>query len=228
MVRATLATLEQATATGAFQYYVLLSGADYPLRPAREIRDHLFSRPYRQHINRINALESPEAYLKLLRHYQFRDAWLPFTRPDKVVRKLATMLAYPFPHRMPDIIPCVGSQWWALTDDCVRFILKFADQHPELERFYRHTWAPDEHFFQTIVHNSHFVEEASPLIPYQGRGMWRMANLHLIHPSLSKTYTLEDFEEVVNSDRFFVRKVSTSQSSALLDKIDAAIDKSPI
>jgi hypothetical protein len=91
---------------------------------------------------------------------------------------------------------------------------------PELSQLYRYAMAPDEHFFHTLVQNSPFAAEAPPLMPYTGKGMWKKANLHIVHPSLKKIYTLADIDEVRNSDKLFVRKVNTAQSTPLIDVLE--------
>jgi hypothetical protein len=221
MVKATLASMREAAASECnFGYYALLSGLDYPLKHASEIRSYFYSQPFRQHINRLDVEKSPEHYLKNLVRYNFRDGWLPWVLPDKVIRKVASLALRPIRRVPPAGRQCTGSQWWALTDDCVRYILQFVDEHPEYERHYRYVWAPDEFFFQSIVENSPFRDEAPPLIPYQGRGMWRTANFHVVHPSLSKIYTHGDYEHLLQSDRCFVRKVTSAQSAELLNRLD--------
>jgi hypothetical protein len=100
-------------------------------------------------------------------------------------------------------------------------MLSFGEQHPEYEQFFRYTHCPEEHYFHTIVQNSHYASEAAAITPYTGRGMWKTANLHIIHPSLKKIYTLADLDEIRKSSRCFVRKVTTAFSTELLDQIDS-------
>ena len=226
MVRATLSAMQQAINHSQFGYFVLLSGQDYPIKHAAEIRSYFYNQQFRQHINRINILDSTEHYLKSATHYYFRDGWLPWAKLDKVVRKLATIAAHPIRRKLLPGMPCTGSSWWALTSECVRYILDFVELHPEYERFYRYVYAPDEDFFHTIIQNSRFFEEAPPVLPYTGRGMWKTANFHIVHPSLKKIYTENDYEEVVQSDRCFVRKVTSAESSVLMDKIDTGLGRS--
>lgn len=45
----------------------------------------------------------------------------------------------------------IGSQWWCLRRDTVRAVLALVDSRPDLPRFFRTTWIPDETFFQTLV-----------------------------------------------------------------------------
>jgi hypothetical protein len=90
-----------------------------------------------------------------------------------------------------------------------------------MQAAYRHAFASDEQFFHTIVGNSRFAASATGLQAYSGRGTYKLANLHLIDPSLSKWYTLDDWEAVSRSDKFFLRKVRTGESTKLLDALDA-------
>lgn len=222
MVLATLALTRAAVeAEPTYHHLVLLSGQDYPLKHPTVIKEYLLTSPFPQHINRINALESQDYYIHQVTRFHFRDAWLPCTLIDKVIRRIATVAARPIRRSLPHgLIPCEGSQWWALTEDCARCLLTMVRKRPELSRLYRYAMAPDEHFFHTLVQNSPFVDEAPPLMPYTGKGMWKKANFHVIHPSLKKIYTLADIDELLSADKLFVRKVSTAQSTALIDVLE--------
>jgi hypothetical protein len=222
MVLATLALMRAAVnAEPTYHHLVLLSGQDYPLKHPKVIKEYLLNSPFPQHINRINALESQDYYIHQVTRFHFRDAWLPFTLVDKVIRKIATVAAMPIRRSLPNgLIPCEGSQWWALTEECARCLLTMVRERPELSQLYRYAMAPDEHFFHTLVQNSPFVDEAAPLMPYTGKGMWKKANFHIIHPSLKKIYTLADMDELIDSDKLFVRKVNTAQSTPLLEVLE--------
>ncbi len=45
----------------------------------------------------------------------------------------------------------IGSQWWCLRRSTIEAVLAFCDARPDVMRFFRTTWIPDETFFQTIV-----------------------------------------------------------------------------
>jgi hypothetical protein len=64
------------------------------------------------------------------------------------------------------MVPHCGSQWWALTRQAAEWMLDEIDRRPEYVEFCRHTEIPDEHFFQTLLANSPFVEENRPSIMY--------------------------------------------------------------
>lgn len=45
----------------------------------------------------------------------------------------------------------IGAQWWCLRRQTVLNILTHVAHHPELIRFFRRSWIPDETFFQSLV-----------------------------------------------------------------------------
>jgi hypothetical protein len=51
----------------------------------------------------------------------------------------------------------IGSQWWCLRRRTAEAILAFLRARPDVVRFFRTTWIPDETFFQTLV--AHLVPE---------------------------------------------------------------------
>jgi len=60
--------------------------------------------------------------------------------------------------RVPDDLQMmIGSQWWCLRRRTIEAILRFCAERPDVMRFFRTTWIPDETFFQTIVR--HIVSE---------------------------------------------------------------------
>ncbi len=57
-----------------------------------------------------------------------------------------------------DLQIMIGSQWWCLRRRTIEWILDFCRERPDVIRFFRTTWIPDETFFQTLVR--HLVPEA--------------------------------------------------------------------
>ena len=56
-----------------------------------------------------------------------------------------------------DLDIMIGSQWWCLRRSTAEAILAFLARRPDVIRFFRTTWIPDETFFQTLVR--HLVPE---------------------------------------------------------------------
>jgi hypothetical protein len=208
-------------------HLVLLSGTCYPLRPPRQIASYLCAHAGHEFIRYIDMRESPGHYLKLInakwfKEPMYRGSRRPLVLADKAMRRGLNLLRLKNP-RLPDIVPYHGSAFWALTPQFLRYAIDYVQANPAFYEMHRYTFSPDEFFYHTLMGNSEFRANATGLQPFQGRGTWRMANLHHIHPSLAKWYRLEDWDEVAKSDKFFLRKVTTPLSSSLLDRIDAEL-----
>ncbi|MCC6007463.1 MAG: glycosyl transferase [Rhodobacteraceae bacterium] len=50
-----------------------------------------------------------------------------------------------------DLRVMIGSQWWCLRRATVEKLMAFLRERPDVLRFFRTTWIPDETFFQTLV-----------------------------------------------------------------------------
>lgn len=225
MVDAIIALMREALDAGQpYTHFVLLTGSDYPIKPLSSLAALFADDPDKEHIRFIDMRESPEHYMKLITRRHFREPLFGDGRHvvDKVIRKAMTLAR--LPNAWPgSLVPYFGHTWCALTTACAAHVVDYHDSHPTFRAANRHTFAPDEHYFHTIVGNSPFAARATGLQPFEGRGLWRLANLHLIDPSLAKWYTLDDWDQIIRSDRFFVRKVRTESSQALLDRLDADV-----
>lgn len=229
MVEATLSLIREAIASDRdFSHLVLLSGVDYPLCSAESLCRFFNAHAGHEFIKYINMHHGPDHYLPQIQRKHFRDYVVLHNSKagifgGKVLMKLAASLRLKNPWDTA-IIPYFGSSWWALTPQCCEYILNYVSRDPGFVEMNRQTFAPDEHFYHTLVGNSSFAAHSDGLQPFQGRGTSRLANLHLIHPSLAKTYTEADYEEITASGKLFVRKVTTSQSTPLLDRLDDLIE----
>lgn len=223
MVRAELDLIRPAVAvTDPDDHLVLLSGADYPLRPVEDFERFLADAPFRQHIRAFAIEGTDRKYTMQIDRRWWMDELVGSRRGDRLIRKTLNETAGRLARRTPPNRAVQGLTWWALTAGCARHVLDTADETPELARFYSHTWCPDEKFVHSIVHASRFAAETRDggLADYQGPGQWRLSNFHLIDRELAKVWSVDDLDAVRGSDQFFIRKVSTGKSASLLDWID--------
>ncbi len=233
MIRATLILMREAMARfPEAERFVLLSGLDYPMRPLDDLVALFEARPQHNFIRAYDLLASRWDRKKIL-NMRIMDQILPIAPPgllgkgvafvNKIQRRIDREAMnwkwrkrdYPF-----DLKPASGSQWWALTREAMDHVLRFVDENPTFVRYYERSFAPDEHFFHTILLSSPLAAHADPIEPFNEHLTAHVANLHHIHDSLAKTYRLEDWDEIAASDRFFVRKVTTAASKPLLDRLD--------
>lgn len=225
MIDATLKLIERALRSEEdFSHLVLISGADYPIKRSDLIYEKFVQNPEHEFIKYIDMRESPH-YFSHISQKWYRTPL--FHSSNKPLKLLDEGIRYVFNHKLKfknswdkSFIPYFGSQWWALTPGCARYILKFVQENPAFYAMNRYTFSPDEHFFHTIIGNSNYNSNSDGVQEFKQRGTWRMANFHIIATNLAKWYTINDWKKVSNSDRLFVRKLNSTVSGELIDAID--------
>ena len=93
----------------------------------------------------------------------------------------------------------IGSQWWCLRRRTVETILAFLRARPDVTRFFRTTWIPDETFFQTLV--AHLVPEEEIV---------RQSPTFLMFTDygMPVTFYNDHYDLLVGQEALFARKIS--------------------
>ena len=132
-------------------YVYLLSGACLPIRPLAELSRFLDENNGAEFIQ----VRDESWMLAGLRRERYEFFFpLSFKRQRRLFNGLVRAQRWLKVRRAPPdgLQPRFGSQWWCLSWVTCRAILAYLDGHPEVSRFFRLTWIPDESFFQTLVH----------------------------------------------------------------------------
>ena len=98
-----------------------------------------------------------------------------------------------------DIQMMIGSQWWCLRRRSVEMVLDFCRDRPDILRFFKTSWIPDETFFQTIVR--HLVPEAQ----IKTR---TLTFLMFTDYGLPVTFYNDHYDLLISQDFLFARKIS--------------------
>ena len=228
-VRATLNLLETALAyDGSFSRFCLLSGADFPIKPLAVIRERLASDQEFMRVDRClsGAGVEREGRTRAVSRYHFLD-W-PLPRWLKL-----RLLSGKLPRRpYPGLALYHGAQWWALTGGCVRHIIEYVATHPGYADFHRHTLAPDEIFFHSLVKDSPFSARLSHDFERASSPReFAATNDHGCHyidwnapqQALPKVLTLEDLPALQRSPALFARKFDESRSQELLQALGRVV-----
>ncbi len=163
-VEATLTLMREAAAEN-YDYYAYFSGTDYPIKPTEYLYDVLARGG--EYMNMGRGFVYPKSETRISR-YHFegfdRRAHSPLTYIilglEKALGLVARKRKYPFAEAW------TGSSWWALSHDCVTFILEYLNNNPSYAEFFRTALSPDEVFFQTLVAMSPFRGKAEPNLTY--------------------------------------------------------------
>ncbi|SFT34189.1 Core-2/I-Branching enzyme [Geodermatophilus amargosae] len=146
MVAAELDGYRAALETTA-SHVAVLTGTDYPLMSSRAITEYLATVPGRS-VTASQPLPLPQwghggGFWRL--RFRFR-AWRQH------------MLVLPVPRRVPrGVVIAGGSQLKLLAREDVAAVIRTVDARPDLVRFWRSTWIPDETFVYSVLHTPEFA-----------------------------------------------------------------------
>lgn len=212
MIEATVALMEYGMANSPdADYYILISGVDYPIRPKSFL---------------INLLEKGKEYIdiapvpvpfKPLERYEYfyfdynrrsLKHYNPLFLIEVLLKKLKIKRKAPFQ-------VYAGTQWFALTRNCVEYILKTIREDKRYVRFFKHTLVPDEAFFQTIIGNSPFLQQTKSSLTYTD---WEVPNppatIEERHIEFLKTH-IEFNDEYGQRFPYFARKFNDGSEDIL-------------
>lgn len=216
IVQATLNLINEAASTSFFDYYILLSGMDFPIKKNSDIINFLnanngksFISYSKMPLNELNygGLDRVTGYSYTIN--KKRQTFVPFRLKPKfnfkghVLNILLGLVSLPKGRRKPPKeIKCFyyGSQWWMLHKTTINYILEFLGKNPDYLAFHNHTLIPDEIFFQTILLN-HSNHNELGLINNNYRYMcWQPSSDH------PKILGMEDSDSLLNTPDLFARK----------------------
>jgi len=223
IVEATLNLLQFSHSYGQFDYYQLLSGADYPVRNNEVIVETLSS----TNCEFMEYFKMPVSHKPL---HRLENFWVTgaYNNPNRLrgfflraLNKMVQQLAYihkrNYKKHIGGLTPYAGSAWWTLTGECVAHILKFLENTPHYAKAFQYSLHADEMFFQTIVLNSPFREHIKPSLNYVD---WR--DRHVPSPPQISEEHLRILED--DPHFLFARKFTLS-NAYLLDYIDQHLRK---
>jgi hypothetical protein len=229
LVDAALEGLARGVGDGC-DYFVLLSGRDFPLRPPEEILaffEQAGSRSYLEHVPlpsprwRFEGRDRTDFYTYTVRGR--RETCVPRGEDTSFLNRKGRLLnemlrwrgALKPPRRFPPYArPFGGSQWWNLSRAAAARVLGFLEEHPDYRRYHEHTLAPDELFFQSILLGAEpaaggeVVDETLRFMRWPAGGS---------HP---RVLTIEDLPAMERSGALFARKFDLAVDRAVLSRLE--------
>jgi len=202
-VRATLKGIEDIVANDLpFDYAVLLTGQDYPIRSPREIERFLAEAKDRSFMNHWPLPFAPWG----------ERGGLDRVEDWHVITYRRLHLALPLKRKLRGgLQPFGGGAYWCLARPVVEYVHDFVQRNPDYVRFFQHVFVPDELFFQTIVVNSPLRETITN------------DNLRYIDWSREPAPAVlgvDDFPKLVVSGKLFARKFDLTVDVKILDLLD--------
>jgi len=233
IVEATLRLIRKAVDEGGFEYAVLLSGQDFPIKSNRCIESFFEAHEGKEFISYTPLPPKewgwgPEIMERIECHWRAdgvrrllemtgskrlqRWGWGAYSRLTLSAYRYAPSLKRKF---LPGIAPYGGPNWFAISSRCATYVLYYLRDHPEFYRFFAHTLNADELFLQTLILNSpyrdHVINDALRFTDWDTGA------------SSPRVLTGEDFDRLVASDSLYARKFDNTKYPDIISRIRSYI-----
>lgn len=219
LVQATLNALETAEARfPRATHFYMLSGDCMPIKSAEYAHDFLDANDC-DYIESFDYFESDwiktgwkEERLIYRHWFNERSQKKRFYAMFEVQKRLGLTREIP-----EDIQVMIGSQWWCLRRQTIEWLLDFTRRRPDVMRFFRTTWIPDETFFQTLVRH---------LVPETEIRTRTLTFLLFTDYGMPVVFYNDHYDMLLGQDFLFARKISpeASELKARLGALYAAED----
>jgi len=201
MIQAELDAMEfLLNASREWDYFINLSGEDYPLKSQDIIRKFLTANKGRNYIFYYDQkFHRPDTLQRIQNH---------FTELTHRISSLIYKRDF-----MKEVIPYIGGKWFMLTRETCLFMTG-NKKVMDFEDYYLHTFLPAESFFQTVFMNTSFKD----IIVNDDKRA-------LIEKAFFKKRSHEGFIESLRSgNHLFIRKINPETDPDILDYIKQTYD----
>jgi len=133
-------------------HFYMLSGDCQPIKPVKHMHNFLDNRSM-DYIEHNDYFESNWIKVGLKEERLIYRHWFN-ERGNKGLfyASVKTQRALGMARDLPEGLQImIGSQWWCLRRSTITKLLDFIKQRPDIPKFFKTTWIPDETFFQTLV-----------------------------------------------------------------------------
>lgn len=225
-VDATINLLKYADLISDFDFYILLSGQDYPLVNVEKLKTFFANNmnsnfidlfPSKNHVYGKN-----NNYDKRTNIY-YNDFLMKRGKVHRVIRRLWVAITGGYNHtfklfkrKQPKMKFYFGSSWWTINNKFHNYLMEFIKNDNELLKFLKNTSCPDECFFHTVFMNSEFRDTRKEYIHYVD---WSNGN------SSPKNLCKQDVEKALKTDKLFARKFDPDFDSSGLQYLMEVVKK---
>jgi len=214
------------------EWFVFLSGADYPIKPAGQILEELRTGGFDGYIEHRLFSEGDLAYppdpdhragwkgetwlQQCHRRYCSRRVDVPSLNRYLKFRRRTYWLEHPFFTRgrlpfTPAFKGYAGEAWFSANHRCARRILDFWDTDQKVKEHYRQVLVPEESYLHTVLANDPELKLSQNCLRYVD---W---NTRQSNP---KVLTQTDLPRLKSSAAHFARKFDPVTGGPVLDEID--------
>lgn len=180
-----------------WDYFINLSGEDFPLKSQEIIRQFLTAQNGRNYLFYYDQkFFRPDTLKRIQNHF------------TELTHKISS---YIYKREfMEGVIPYIGGKWFILTRETCSFLTNNKDVM-NFEDYYLHTFLPAESFFQTVLMNTTFND----IIVNDDKRAVIEKNFFNKDQNINTLITA-----LKSGNHLFIRKVSQKTTQSLLDYID--------
>lgn len=219
MVQAVLNGLSEILGRGQYAYINVMSGQDFPLKPADQVYEYLVNHRGMEFITCIKETDGDPWWPDAIRHvwrYNLENWRIPGKyRIEGLANWLVSRNLLPkrrFP--LPNYVVAGRSQWFTITSGAATYLLDFLKNNPSVVRFFKYVWGADEFVFATVLYNSTFGERTAE-------------NLQFIDWSGGKANPKmlggADFDAMIASGKLFARKFDLEADPEIITRLEGHI-----
>lgn len=215
--------LKEALENCDAEYFHLISGQDYPIKPLSYFLD--FFKAYKN-LNFLSFVHIPhpkwqENTYDRLTYYYFFDFFKERVKSCRLSKKwVNTESKYRIKRKIPQYFNHLygGSQWFSITRAATTELLRYTKKHKSFYRRLHFTFAPEEIYIQTVLVN--LLPKHSIINNNKRFIRWKKENGN--YPA---NLAMEHFHLLAESDDLFARKMDYPISSPLVSSIDKYLIK---
>ena len=204
-----------------YAYYHLLSGTDMPLTNQKTVHDFFDKNKGKEFVCFDNHQNISESAIERVKYYHlfvnlarsknkllckffqvFHFHSIKFQKKLKINR--LKKVNYTFRK---------GANWVSVTDEFVKYLLS---KEKEVKKIFKYSYCADELFVQTILYNSKFYKNVYSIKNDDYLGIKRYIDWKRGEPY---TFTIDDYDLLINSDCFWARKFSSKKDKEIINKI---------
>ncbi|HTH81302.1 MAG TPA: beta-1,6-N-acetylglucosaminyltransferase [Mucilaginibacter sp.] len=208
-VLATFGCIKEIVGTGInYDFINFLSGQDYPLKSAQELRDFFFQNRGKEFLSyRDIKNDWKEGLVRMQKYYLTNFNFKGKNHLEKIINFFMPARKIPY-----DLHPYGKSMFWMLSPDAAMYVAQRVQNDLKLADFFSLCWGSDEFVFQTILLNSPYKDNVV-------NNNYRYIDWSKGGPN-PKVLDVDDFSSIKKSNMLFARKLRLPQSQTLINMID--------
>ncbi len=114
-----------------------------------------------------------------------------------------------------------GSDYFAITYETARFIYDTWKSNREIRNYFKSSFAPSETVIHTIIFNNPYYAAKADLHKGSYKSLSALTPLHhIVYDPIIKVWTIDDYDELIESGKMFARKFETTLSNTLIERLE--------